>query len=251
MAGEPNQTTAPVEDDPTPDDLEIEDQPGDAPNEPEQKPAAAQPADPYAGLSDKDRRMLEMVNKAGVSPEELMSYAAKGYDTFQQEMKAKEAKAPAAGGDEDIIPVTKREFYDLARKLGENVPKMVGAQQKEFQLQGLLDANPEIADDPDARSYVDAHARAMVKTGVPVRDAYRAAHKKYLDWEAKVKQKHLQKKIAAQKTRGESSRGSSVTDLPKMDFEHKESDLVDGTASRQATEMARKMEAAMTGGNRR
>jgi len=248
--------TGQIDDDQKPDDIETEDvaseEPGDGvESSPSEAEGKGKTADPYAGLNATEREYLEIVKRSGVTPTQLVEYAAEGFDSFQKKMKEqsdqgdRKNRNDAAAGEDDIVPFTRREAFDLAKKIGETTPRYVDRQLKEYKLEALIEAHSEISDDDDASDYVRSNARKMMAKGTSPKDAFRAAHKRYLDWEGRVKQKSLAKKIANQKTRGDSARGSAATEPPKMDFaEYKDEELTDDTAIKRAMKLAQEFELA-------
>jgi len=199
-------------------------------------------------LSDEDKAWLEM-KKYNVSPSDMLAYAQKGWEALNAEKKdvvkddtKKTSDTPSPDTDDDV-PLSKKEFDKFRRETEAALKIGALATLNQVKLDTLLSKDEIASNDPDARQLIAEKTWGAVAKGKNLEDAFKEASAEYRKKIATIASKLWAKKVS-DSAAGGSSTSSSADEIPIPKFEHKASDIRDGTAIKQAVEFARSLRAA-------
>lgn len=206
-----------------------------------------------------DKRWDE-VKKVGVTPEELLHYAAKGWEhekaAAESKPKGKGKKAasaektgesvPVGSGDdeteEEFVPVSKAELKHTADAIRNEIRAGFRGIQGRSELENLLNSADVTRENANSREIVHDRTLRLMAAGRPLRQAFNEAAAWEQEHLADGLRRGLKSKIAAGKAKGETTGSEPPTmEIPK--FEHKPTDFDDGTAEDQAMEVMAQHEA--------
>jgi len=200
-------------------------------------------------IPEDDKKWVDL-KKYGVTPEQLVAYAHRGYQEMQKDGKRDEQEDDSKGedkeGDEEELPVTKAEVKQMKKEMEEmreNLSRDMrigdAASINQVKLEALCNSDSLLKDDMYAREIVTGNVYKAMANGLTIEQAFAEASEKHRKHLAAANKKANQDKIAANAASGPGA-GSTEPETPKLpEFEHKASDFRDGTALKQAMEVVR------------
>lgn len=204
-------------------------------------------ADPRAGLSEKERKWLEL-EKHGVTPEQMLDYANVGY---LERHKKKETSSDESGADKDASEPSPDDMVSRAemeavletkvRELQSQMHIGDASTINAVKLDGMLEADETLSRHPRLRDIVQSDTIKKAAEGVPLAKAFKEARDEIQTLVSSVAREVISRKIANSKATGATPAvAASVDDAPEAPtHEHKASDFADGSALKQALAFAR------------